>query len=77
MEPFEVLRDMIRQETSPYIGGPPQLAKAYQHLNVMRLGVYWPDRESGQIAVNGRPLLAYEKPYFPIVDPDTLEVVHL
>jgi hypothetical protein len=76
-EPFEVLRDMIREEVSPYIGGPPQMAKVYKHLNVLRMGVYWPTREANTIAVNGRPLLGYEKPHVPIIDPDSLEVTHL
>lgn len=77
MEPFEVLRDMLRDGVAPEIGGPPQLAKVYKHLNVLRLGVFWPSREEERIAVNGRLLLPYEKPHFPILDPDTLEVVHL
>ncbi|MFI5091108.1 MAG: hypothetical protein ACHP7P_13715 [Terriglobales bacterium] len=73
MEPFEVLRDMIRSGDYPSIGGPPQLVKIYEHMNVVPYGVYWPNRESGEVTMLGRPLLAYETPERRILDPDTLK----
>jgi hypothetical protein len=74
MEPFEVLRDMLRRSTArSSIGGPPQIVKVYQHMNCRPVGIYWPNRESGQVSVLGRPLLGYETPRWSILDPDTLQ----
>jgi hypothetical protein len=74
MEPFEVLRDMLRESTpSSSIGGPPQVVKVYQHMNSRPFGVYWPNKESQQITVLGRPLLGYETPRWWVLNPDTLE----
>ena len=75
MEPFEVLRDMLREGKYNSIGGPPQIVKVYRYLNAMPYGVYWPNRESDHITVLGRPLLDYETLEYPILDPDTLEIV--
>lgn len=77
MEPFEVLRDIIRENVSPLIGGPPQLVKVYQHMNCVPHGVYWPDKNSGTITVLGRPLLDYETTILPVLDPDTMKVSKL
>jgi hypothetical protein len=74
MEPFEVLRDMVRSGKYPTLGGPPQLLKVYRHMNVQPFGVYWPRRGSGRVAVLGRPLIKDEAPDYPVLDPDTLEV---
>ena len=74
MEPFEVLRDMLREGKYDSIGGPPQIVKVYRYLNSMPYAVYWPNRESDQITVLGRPLLDYETLDYPILDPDTLEI---
>ena len=74
MEPFEVLRDMIRSDEFPRIGGPPQIVKIYKHMNVMPYTVYWPNKESGKKTYLGRPLLDYEDNDFLNLDPDTLEV---
>jgi hypothetical protein len=75
MEPFEVLRDMIRSGKYELVGGAPQLAKIYQHMNCTPYAVYWPSRASGQITLLGRPLLEYEIVEQMIIDPDSLEVV--
>lgn len=72
MEPFEVLRDKIREESNPSIGGPPQIVKVYSHMNTMPYGVFWPTRESKEIAFLGRPILSYEMVPYPILDPDDL-----
>lgn len=79
MEPFEVLRDMIREDDGrryPYIGGPPQIIKIYKHMNYMPYSVYWPDKQSKKISLLGRPLLDYETYPFLKLDPDTLEVIY-
>lgn len=70
MEPFEVLRDIIRSKAFPSVGGPIQLVKIYEHSNAVPVGVYWPDRASGVISVLGRPLLEYEKSQWGVIDPD-------
>jgi len=79
-EPFEVLRDCLREtagDPNASIGGPPQIAKVYQHMNTRPIGVFWPNKESGQIAVGGRLLLEYEKPGCWVLDPDILRTSHL
>jgi hypothetical protein len=79
-EPFEVLRDCLREtegDSKASIGGPPQIAKVYQHLNTRPIGVFWPNKESGQVAVAGRFLLEYEKVGCWLLDPDTLRTSHL
>jgi hypothetical protein len=73
-EPFEVLRELLREnagDDNASIGGPPQLAKVYQHMNAKYIGVYWPSWDSGQISIAGRPLLGYERTDYWILDPDT------
>lgn len=74
MEPFLVLRDLIREEKFEHVGGPPQLVKIYRSSNVKPLGVYWPDKKSKTASVLGRLLLSYEKFDCPLIDPDTLEI---
>jgi hypothetical protein len=75
LEPLAVLRDIIRDGEHPSIGGAPQLVKIYRHMNVTPFGMFWPDRKSEQKTLLGRPMLAYETSAFPMLDPDTLEVV--
>lgn len=72
MEPFEILRDIIRNEEDWAIGGSPQIVKIYRHLNTMPMGVYWPSKAKEQITLLGRPLLDYEILQVPILDPDSL-----
>ena len=74
MEPFEVLRDMIRSGHWPTLGGPPQILKVYRHMNCQPFGVYWPNRAAKAVAVLGRVLLEDEAPDCPVLDPDTLKV---
>lgn len=73
MEPFQVLRDMIRDRGHPLIGGPPQIVKVYKHMNCVPYAVYWPNRDHGQLTMLGRPLLDYERTQHLALDPDTLE----
>ena len=77
MEPFEVLRDKIREQSHEAIGGPPQIIKIYKHMNTMPYGVFWPDGASKQVTYLGRPILNYEMVPFPILDPDTLTTTTL
>lgn len=75
MEPFEVLRDMIRGNDFELIGGPPQLVKVYEHLNRTPISVKWRIGDNLVTALLGRPLQDYESSNYPVIDPDTLEIV--
>jgi len=74
-EPFEVLRDMIRDGCDTAIGGPPALLKVYKHMNTMPYSVMWPDTASGKATILGRPLLDYETTSYLRFDPDTLQTI--
>jgi len=74
IEPFEVLRDIIRDESSPYVGGSPQLIKVYQHMNVQPFGVRWQGISQPSVAVLGRVLARGERTHIPVLNPDTLEI---
>jgi hypothetical protein len=76
MEPFVVLRDIIRAKTVSSVGGPIQLVKIYEHANAVPIGVYWPDRSAGCIALLGRPLMDYEKSKWGVIDPDNPDRAH-
>lgn len=75
MEPFEVLRDIIRNNEDWAIGGSPQLVKVYKHMNVMPYALFWPNKASKQVTFLGRPLLGYEQLPYLIMDPDSMEVI--
>ncbi len=70
MEPFEVLRDMIRSGGYPTIGGAPQIAKVYKYMRTQFFAVRWPDNNGAPHAL-GRPALSYETFDAPIIDPDS------
>jgi hypothetical protein len=74
MEPLAVLRDMIRESVDPAIGGAPQVAKIYKHMNVTTFGVFWPNRQSAQVTFLGRELLHFEELHTGIIDPDTFAI---
>jgi hypothetical protein len=69
MEPFEVLRDVIREQRFATVGGAPQLAKVYRHMNTRFFAVEW----DGHLTVAGRPILSYERAFLPRLDPDRPE----
>ena len=61
MQPFEVVRDMLRDpERHHTIAGAPQVVKVYQYMQSADIGVYWPRREGGNVFLRGRPKLGYE-----------------
>ena len=79
MEPFEVLRDCLREEVNNYgssIGGSPQIISVSQHMNSRQTAVYWPDKNSGSPYLGGRPIFDHEYIDSWILDPDTLEKTH-
>lgn len=69
MEPLEVLRDMCLDSSFVTIGGPPQVAKVYRHLNSQFFAVEWPPG-SGEKTLAGRPLLSYEAVTIPFLNID-------
>jgi hypothetical protein len=69
MEPFEVLVAMLRSNSHETIGGPPQLAKVYRHMNAQFFAVMWPNGE-GVPTLAGRELLDYEQLEVPVLNPD-------
>ncbi len=78
MEPFEVIRDILRNPQHAHtVGGAPQIVKIYQHMNASPVAVYWPDKASEAIYLLGRPILGYENIDFWILDPDQLRTSHL
>lgn len=73
MEPFEVLRDMLREKNFDLIGGAPQLMKVHKYANCRPFAVFWPSKDSQSISILGRPLLDYESSQYLVLDPDTFE----
>lgn len=85
-EPFEVIRDMLRdvdsqkfRHKSDSIGGAPQILKIYEHLSSKYVAVEWKidQQKNGEgIYVCGRKILGYETPSLWILNPDTLITRH-
>ncbi|MCE9619194.1 MAG: hypothetical protein K8R92_04725 [Planctomycetes bacterium] len=75
MEPFEVLRDMLRQNNYDRIGGPPQVMKVYKFSSTRPYAVFWPDKASAAVSLLGRPLLNYEQSDYLVLDPDKLKTI--
>lgn len=75
MEPLEVLRDMLRENSYDKIGGAPQVTKIYKYSNAKPFAIFWPNKESGNINLSGRPLLDYEQSEYGVLDPDTMSTV--
>ena len=74
MEPFEVVRDMLRDSGhAESIGGAPQVVKVFQYMRTASFGVFWPDKKTGVPHLHGRPCLDYEALDKQVIDPDTLE----
>jgi hypothetical protein len=69
MEPFEVLRDMIREASHPAIGGAPQVGKVYSYLHAQLFAVAWPGADGIPHAL-GRPAMDFEHFDLPVIDPD-------
>lgn len=73
MEPFEVLRDVIRERRYHDVGGPPQLAKVYKSGNSQAFAVRWGTSANSNLTILGRALFKGEQTVAPIVDPDRIE----
>jgi hypothetical protein len=72
MEPFEILRDMIRESKHDHVGGAPQIAKVYQYMDTQFFNILWESSDKRVPHVFGRPLLGFESSSWPTFDPDTL-----
>jgi hypothetical protein len=85
-EPFQVIRDMLREVDSnkmlhknESIGGAPQVLKIYEHLTSRYLAIDWNISRQGDgqgVYVCGRKILGYESPSLWILNPDTLITRH-
>ncbi|WP_156162572.1 hypothetical protein [Burkholderia sp. MSHR3999] len=75
MEPFEVLRDMLRNRSFDAIGGAPQIVKVYKYSTTRPYAVFWPNREAKSVNLLGRPLLDYEQSDYLVLDPDNLTTI--
>ena len=74
MEPFEVLRDIVKGGRHRDVGGAPQVAKVFRHMNTQFYATVWPcDDGSVMPHVYGRPLQNYESISWPAFDPTTLD----
>jgi hypothetical protein len=84
MEPFRALSSMLsdpiftdrRGKFKGPIGGAPQLLKIYPFFRTLEFGVYWPNRVTGELHLNGRKLFDFEKLTLPQIDGDTLETFY-
>lgn len=74
MEPFEVIRDLLRTcDAGDSIGGSPQAVRVYQYQNSAEVAFFWPIVDGGRLFLSGRPLLDYERATIhSVVDPDTI-----
>jgi hypothetical protein len=72
MEPFEVLRDIIREGRYAYVGGAPQVAKVYEHLNTQFFATVWSHNGKRIPHIFGRPVVGMETCSWPLFEPDAL-----
>ena len=83
MEPFEVIRDLLRNPgermppNSQTIGGPPQLLRVSQSVQASSLAVYWKVGGERRLHLQGRPCLSYEILNTFSIDPDDLKIEYL
>ena len=77
MEPFEVLRDIIRAGEFNDVGGPPQIVKVYKNGTSQPFAVKWPISGGRELSVLGRPLFDRERTGLPVIDPDKINFVPL
>lgn len=63
MEPAKAFFDVLTSKHFHEIGGAPQVAKIYQHMNQRHFGVYWPPaapHDEQSIYLRGRCLKSYD-----------------
>jgi hypothetical protein len=70
LEPLTALQESITGGLTSSIGGAPQLAKSYRHLNTQLFQVIWPDRRGVALPhIAGRAVQPPEVVDFPVFDP--------
>lgn len=75
MTPAVAFFEVLSSEKFRDIGGAPQVAKVYEHMNLQHFGVYWPPNvpnEEQNIFLRGRRLKSYEVLDHPWVYDPTL-----
>ncbi len=73
LEPLELIARAIRSEAYRGVGGAPQVAKVYQHMNTQQFAVQWQPRGGpSRLYMAGRPLLSYEVAHVPTIRADWL-----
>jgi len=83
MEPFEVIRDLLRNPNerrpanSQTIGGAPQLLRVSQSCQTSSFAVYWTVDGERRLHLQGRPVLPYETLNTFSIDPDDLRIQYL
>ncbi len=76
-EPFDILRDVIREGVDVSVGGAPQIVKVYRHMNSMTYAVPWRMGGNTTITLLGRPLLKYERTQRLAFHPDSHQAYRL
>lgn len=83
MEPFEVIRDLLRDPAdrkpvnSQTIGGPPQLLRVSQSAQAASLAVFWKVKGKRRLHLQGRPCLSYEILNTYSIDPEDMKIEYL
>ena len=84
MEPFEAVRDLLRNRAwrnlpdRDSIGGAPQMMKVFQYCQTASFAFMWPSDDGKLRAyLNGRPCLDYENLNVVCLDPDSFQSVYL
>jgi hypothetical protein len=69
-QPLEALLGILQsQGRSSAIGGTPQVVKVYRHRNYLPFAVRQ-QRDGEQVHLFGRPLLPYERTFYPVISLD-------
>lgn len=69
MEPLGVLTEIIKSKAHDDVGGAPQVIKVYRHLNSEAFATLWKSAGKTVPMYAGRPLLEFERPFAPPLDP--------
>jgi hypothetical protein len=80
-QPLEHLCQLLIKNSSSYIGGAPQIAKVYPHMNVQFLPIIWDvpgvdEQDSENLYMRGRRMHPIETPDFPFIfDPEQMKII--
>ncbi len=67
LQPLTIIAKYCQDRTFRDVGGAPQVAKVYQHMNTKQFAVSWKQDPTGPASLHlaGRPLLSYEIAHLP------------